>query len=102
MPALPDCKQAACRAQHTHAGQTHDNTRQQNAAHTGDEDILELHIEDGSRQRTGPCAGPGQRDAHEEQQRHSQALAGLFFQLTAALSPLTIKNLQMGPMTGLL
>ena len=78
-------KQAAGRAQNAHAGQTHDDTGQQYAAHAGDEDILELHVEDGRRQRTGPGTGAGQRDAHEEQQRHGQAFAGLFFQLAAAL-----------------
>lgn len=94
-------KQAAGRTQNTHAGQAHDNTGQQHAAHAGDEDILELHVEDGRRQRTGPGTGAGQRDPHKEQQGNGQTLAGLFLQFAAALFPLVMKNLHTGPMTGL-
>ena len=94
-------KQPADRAQQPGAGQTHDDARQQHTAHAGNENILELHVQNGGCQRAGPGTGAGQRDPHKEQQGNGQALAGLFLQLAAALSPLVMKNLHTGPMTGL-
>ena len=56
-PNLSHCKQAAGRAQHTGAGQAHDDARQQHTAHAGNENILELHVQNGGCQRTGPGTG---------------------------------------------
>ena len=78
---LSHCKQAAGRAQHTGAGQAHDDARQQHTAHAGNENILELHVQNGGCQRAGPGTGAGQRDPHKEQQGNGQTLAGLFLQL---------------------
>ena len=57
-PNLSHCKQAAGRAQHTGAGQTHDDARQQHTTHAGNENILELHVQNGGCQRawTGTLA----------------------------------------------
>ena len=48
------CKKRAHRYQQPGAGQTHDDARQQHAAHAGNEHIFKFHIQDGARQRTGP------------------------------------------------
>ena len=76
--ASPHGEQAAQGPQQARTGQTHDDAGQQHAAHAGNEHVLELHVQDGARQRAGPGTGARQRDAHEQQQRQMGPMRGLW------------------------
>lgn len=79
----------------------HDNACQQHAAHAGQHAFLEVHVQQTGGQRTCPCAGTRQGDAHKQQQRPVQAAARLFCSFCPACSPFTRQKEKNRPITGL-
>ena len=53
----------------------YDDACQQDAQGDGAGGGFPAHVQQAGGQGAGPCAGAGQGDAHEQQQRHEQALA---------------------------
>ena len=70
------------------AQQADDHSGQQHSEHNRDSTLLEIHVQEGCGQSSGPGAGSRDRDADEEQQRYIQTASGFRFQFFPAVMSL--------------